>query len=71
MQVRCNILHSALLMKAWEVGFQDSESPLTTLILMWVPQLVWLRLGFESAVMCVFCKLFTTRNSLYGYNIAP
>ena len=57
MQVRCNILHSALLMKAWEVDFQDSESPLTTLILMWVPQLVWLRLGSESAVMCVFCKL--------------
>ena len=39
MPVGCNILHSVLLMKTWEVGFQDSESPFTTLIL-WVPHLV-------------------------------
>ena len=58
MQVGCNMVHSVLLMETWEVGFQDSESPFTTLILMWVPRLVWLRLGSESSGMCAFLHAF-------------
>ena len=44
----------ALPMETWEVGFQDSKSPFTTLILMWVPRFVsfgMVALGAESTVI--------------------
>ena len=52
------MVHSVLLMETWEVGFQDSESPLTTLMAkcgfrIW-PNSCMVALGVESAVMCVF-----------------
>ena len=68
---RMHILHSVLLMKTWEVGSQDSESPFTTLILMWVPRLVWLRLGSESAGMCLFFACFLQHATHCMVNIAP
>ena len=58
MQVGCNMVHSVLLMETWEVGFQDSESPLTTLMAKCgfhiLANLVYGCVWLESAVMCVF-----------------